>query len=472
MTPRHLLAPLGLVILLGALRGSDPLPVGPAPPWPLDEVRSTNGAVYRGLILSESSAGIEFQVVLRNPGRPTLTYTTSFSYSKREIASVKRLTAADRAVLKEKLADLDPKGEGEEKRMETLELTQTDWPGVPGGARRYASEQFVLVSSAPEEVTRRSAVRLEQIYAAFARVLPPRRDASRPTTVLLAGSMADYRARIGPTAGPLLNAAIYDPAANRIVCGSDLGPLDEKLAAARAKQKEQRRAVRQYEAEMRQLYKSSKPELDRFLALAAKERQTINESSQANDSVFNAATGRLFALLYHEAFHSYAFTFAYPPESPERVRAGDGPGELPRWLNEGLAQIFETAVVEAGELRADYPDPARLSRVRDLMKKADGLVPLAELMRSGKPAFLAAHADERAAADRAYLTSWAVAFYLSVEKRLTGGPAFDTYLATINTGGDPVAAFETWVGQDLATFQKEWRDYLTRLDPKAKPAPG
>ena len=465
MNTRYLLAPLGLALLLGTLSASDP--VGPAAAWPFDEVTHANGQVFRGLILAETSAGIDFLVVLRNPGRPSLTYTTSFSYAKREIASVKRLSAADRAVLKDKLDDLA----GEQKRMDALDLTPADWPGSPGGAKRYASEQFVLVSAAPDQVTRRAAVRLEQIYAAFARVLPPRRAAARPTTVLLAGSMADYRARIGPTAGPLLNAAIYDPAANRIVCGSDLVPLGEKLAATHARHQEQRLALDRYEAEVKRLYKGSKPDLERFLAVAAKERQKVKDADRVNDRVFDAATRRLFALLYHEAFHSYACTFAYPPLPPARVKAGEGPGELPRWLNEGLAQIFETAVVEAGELRADYPDPDRLGRARDLLKKKDGLVPLPELLRSGKASFLAAHADERAAADRAYLTSWAVAFYLTFEKRLVGTTGFDAYLTAVNTDRDPVAAFEAWVGQDVAAFEKEWRDYLTRLRPDGTPEP-
>ena len=41
--------------------------------------------------------------------------------------------------------------------VDTLTITSTDWLGKPGAARRYASDQFVLVSAAPEEVTRRAA---------------------------------------------------------------------------------------------------------------------------------------------------------------------------------------------------------------------------------------------------------------------------------------------------------------------------
>src|SRR6516225_9397706 len=64
----------------------------------------------------------------------------------------------------------------------------------------------------------------------------------------------------------------------------------------------------------------------------------IYNGNVKNDGLFKEATRHLFQTLYHEAFHAYLVNFVYPPED----------GEAPRWLNEGLAQIFETAIVEAG----------------------------------------------------------------------------------------------------------------------------
>src|SRR5205814_1233933 len=145
------------------------------------------------------------------------------------------------------------------------------------------------------------------------------------------------------------------------------------------------------------------------------------------------------ALLYHETFHAYAGNFAYPPA------AAGGPGELPRWLNEGLAQIFETAVLEAGELRVGHADRDRLDRAQALLKEG-GLLPLRDLLRAGKESFVALHADQKAAADRTYLAAWAVAFHLAFEKRVLGTAGFDAYVAAGNGGADPVAAFAGLVG--------------------------
>jgi hypothetical protein len=451
-----------LVLVASPLRADGP--VGTGTPWPFDEVTLTNGAKFRGLLLEERSDGYSFQVVRRLPGRPTLTLTTFFG--RQEVADIKRLSATDRATLKEKLAELDPTGASERRRMEDLELAAADWPGEPGRARRYDSDHFILISSASEEITRRAAVRLEQIYAAFTRVLPPRYPAGRPTTILLAGQMDEYAKLVGATAGRVSNPAVYDPATNRVLCGSNLRQLGERLAETRQHHVEQLAALHKYETEIRKLYKNQRADRERFLDVARRQRERVKTAERVNDAAFDRATRRLFAVLYHEAFHSYVATFVYPPLSVADVRAGKGTGKLPRWLNEGLAQLFETAVVEAGELRIGHADTDRLDRVRDRLRgKHDGLLPVMELLRSGKETYMAAHAGQHATADRAYLTAWAVTHYLTFNRRLIGTKKFEKYLIAVNSGGDRVKAFEAWVGQDVPTFERGLRDYLSRLLP-------
>lgn len=445
-----------------------PLVGRPAPPdglssWAFDELTLANGAKFHGLILAETpDGGVKFRSVSRPPGRPTVTLTSFFT--KAEVAGVKRLSDADRKLLVERLAELDPSGEGERARMASLELVAADWPGRPGGGRRYDSDYFTLVSTGSEELTRRSAVRLEQVYAAFARFLPPVVKDGRPTRVMLATDRDEYKTLLGPLGEALLlNPAVFDPATHRVLCGSDLRRLGTELQTAYIHHSQQLASLDRYEDGVRKLYKL--PELKRHLDAVAAERKKVSDADRANGARFDAATRRVFAVLYHEAFHAYAGTFVYPPLKPDDVRAGKGIGELPRWLNEGLAQVFETSVVEAGELRADTPDRDRLNRAKEWVKGKNGgpLVPLGDLLVTGRDAFLTSHADQKTAADRAYLSSWALAYYLTFERRAIGTPAFRTYLTAVNSGGDAREAFAKLVGRELPAFEKEWHAYLLKL---------
>jgi hypothetical protein len=448
-------------VALVAFAGAQPTPPSGLSNWSFDEITLKNGAKFQGLILKQTPEGIEFRSVYRNPGRPTVTLTSFFA--KNEIADTKPLTKDEREALKEKLAELDPSGEGERKRMESLELVAADWPGKTGGARLYDSDHFALVCTGTEELTRRAAVRFEQIYTAFARFLPPTTKSGRQTKVMLATDPEEYKALLGPLdEAKLLNPAVYDVTNNRILCGTELKRLGDDLQSARVHHAQQLAGLERYELSVKKLYKGD--ELARHQKTIAVERKKIFLADVSNGVKFDEATGRLFALLYHEAFHAYVTTFVYPPLKADDVKAGKGTGELPRWLNEGLAQLFETAVVEAGELRADHPDKKRLQLAKDWLKGKGGpLVPLGDLLVTGRDAFLASHADQKAASDRAYLTSWALAHYLTFDRRLIGTDALRKYLIEVNSGGDPKQAFATLVGKELAAFEKDWHAYLSRL---------
>jgi hypothetical protein len=450
------------LLFLGAVAAAEP--PAPTPRWPFDEITLHNGAKFQGLLLDDGPQEVRFKTVRRNPGQPTFTLT--WKAPKSEVASIKRISEAERAFLKERIAELDQDGSGERKRVQSLDLVPALWLGEPDKGKLYTSDYFHLVSDAPEEVIRRAAVRLEQIYAAYARFFPPTVAEGRYTTIQLAPDRESYRLLLAPLGyTELLNPAVYDPRTNLIVCGSDLRRLGKQLEDAKFHHAQQIAELDRYESSVKKLYKE--PELRRYLDPIRRERMQVYKTDRENGEKFDKATSRLFAVLYHEAFHAYAGTFVFPPLTAEQVKAGKGTGELPRWLNEGLAQLFETAVVEAGELRADYADPARLAKVKDAIRGQNGLrmVPLSDLLTAGKESFLSKHADQSAAANRSYLACWAAAYYLTFDRRLIGTAKFRTYLAAINSGGDPRTAFETLVGQPLAVFERKWHAYLLRLRP-------
>jgi hypothetical protein len=430
--------------------------------WPFDVVYLKNGSQFQGLLLAEEPDGYLFRVVRRRPGRPTSTLTTFFT--RAEVQRVQWLKEAERTVLRERLAELDASGASEQQRMEAVELIIDDWPGLPGQAKRYESEHFALISSGSEDLTRRTAVRLEQLYAAFIRFFPPQNGEGSTTRIWLAVSEEEHRLLLQALSlPPLLNPALYEPRSNQIICGGRWRELGQQLQSARLHHSQQLAALARQEAELRRLYR--RPELDRHLAVLERERRRIYQAERLNNQQFETATASLFRLLYHEAFHAYINTAVYAPLPTERVRAGQGPGELPRWLNEGLAQVFESAVVEAGELRADAPQVERLHQIQDWLRGKPGgpPLPLAQLLTAGPQLFSTAHTDQKAIADRAYLTSWALAYYLTFTRRLLSGAEFQQYLKTLNSGGDPRLAFCEWVSQPLERFEKQFHADLLRL---------
>ncbi len=459
---------LALLLAAAALPGEGP---PGADEWKYDVVRLKKGTAFRGLVLEQTPRDVLLLSVSRKPGSPTILNRVEFP--RAEIDRLDLLGDEDREALRRRLdalkrertalaADLKalgPGGAAPAEAVDRLDLRRVPWPAGPRGeALEYRSGHFRLVSNAGEGLVCLAATRLEQVYAAYGRTLPARVKNAEPTTVLLTRSLADYQALARARGHNLLNPAFYDAARNEIVCGSDLERLGEELGRVRRHHEALRKELKDREADLVRVYKGRKnvpPELLKPLGEAARK---IDFTEKRNADAFAAARERLFRRLYHEAFHAYLANFVYP-----------GPDEkLPRWLNEGLAQIFETAIVEVGELRVGHADPERLKELRLALARGT-LLPLTDLLRSGPKQFQVAHAGDQQASDRYYLASWALAFYLTFDRKLLGTPALDEYVRALHRGDDAVASFRKLVGQPLPQFEKEYLHYLKRLRPEGAP---
>jgi hypothetical protein len=416
--------------------------------WKFEVLRDRKGKAFQGLVVAESPSGVEFKWVVQRPGERTRIFHTTFR--RDEVARVDRLTGPDRDRLAARIEAVELGDQGERERMELLRLETAPWGPDPAGGRCYRSRYFVLRSNASEEVVRRAAVRLEQLYAAYARWLPPRHDAGRPTTILLLQSLAEYQAFQREQGRDLLNPGYYDAARNQIVLGSDLQRLGDELDGIRRRHSRLREKLRAQEAELARQYKGKIPaeSLRAIMSVRAK----ITQTDQRNQRRFEEATQRLFQILYHEAFHAYLGNHVYPAAE----------GRVPHWLDEGLAQIFETALLEAGELRVGCADPDRLAQAKAAVRKGD-LVPLADLLKAGPQQFVVTHASDQQVSDRNYVTAWALAFFLTFERKLLGSPQLDRYVRALKGGAEPVAAFQELVGQPLAPFEQTFHEYVQRL---------
>jgi hypothetical protein len=411
--------------------------------WKFDVLHLKNGATFRGLLEGETATVIRFCYIQRRVGERTC--KISSVYTLDEIKGIDRLDDADRKRLRERMEKLSPASE--KRRMESLKLKPAPWGKQGKGALSYMSEHFVLISNAREEIVRRAALRLEDIYAAYTNYLPPRRPTGKSTTILLVRSLAEYREMLKLQNRQLLNPAFYDPARNEIVWAGEFDELDAMLAQSQKNYKEDLERLKAEEMKVRKKHNGGLPQKEREPLDAA--RETITKALDANKKQIREATDRQFQILYHEAFHAYLANFVYPPKE----------AEVPRWLNEGLAQIFETAVVEAGELNVGPPDARRLAQAKQALHD-DKLVPLEDLLTAGSREFLVNHANAQQVSDQYYLTSWALAYYLTFERKKLGTPELDRYVLALKEGSAALPAFCQLVGQSLPEFEKAFHKYL------------
>lgn len=439
-------------ILLAALAAAADGDKTPSEAWKFDVIHLKNGRVFRGLILEETASGVRFQDIRQRAGKTTSLLDT-LTFARAEIARIDRLADSDRTILKGRIEELQASGRGQQERLEQLELESIPWDGRPDAGRRYRSEFFTLESDAPEGIVRAAALRLDQIYAAYARFLPPRGEGRDPTAVILFRSGEEYAAWLKSKGHNFVNLAYYNPTTNRIVCGGDLARLGDDLDRVRRQHQQLRKDLDRQESSLLKLYKGSK-DMARHIQPIRDMRKRINLADAKNQREIERATDHLFAVLYHEAFHAYLAGCVYPPPGPE----------VPRWLNEGLAQIFETAIVEAGELRLGHADAERLKKAKAAVRQNE-LVPVEQLLRAEAKQFQAAHAGDRKETGQYYLTAWAAAFHLTFERRLLGTPALDAYVRAQTAGFDPLAAFEALVGCPLGQYEQELRRYITALQP-------
>jgi len=339
------------------------------------------------------------------------------------------------------------------------------------GAWLYEGPDFSLESTADPTLTQEAVVRLELLGAALPSLVQPLMT-GKPLTVRLCGSLAEYR-RVQDEVGVRIeNPAFYLAERRLLVAGSDLPALMTEHRAANglldAAAQQQAALEAQLETRLRRLANDLEargtPAAERAdIVRQARQRWSRERSEQAerieaarrdNDATLARARRRFDAWLAHEAWHAYA---------DRRLRAAAAPG-LPAWLDEGVAQVVETAPVEAGEVRLDLFDRDRLGRLQDLLR-AGGIPPLADVVTGGQEPFLAGHAGGDQAV--AYLTAWGLALDLAVVRPVLSSGKVREFTAAGEA--DAVARFEALVGMPIDLFDRQWRNRLQGMRGAAGP---
>ena len=451
----------------------------------LDQVELSNGRLLGGLILEETPSQVRVRLVTRKSGRPTLTSTETFS--RAEIRSIKRLPDPAREALVRRLEDLDRQRELFLASLRQLDGPSDKKPGIEGirptpvaweddanqTAWAFDSQFFSLATNLREPLAVLVTLQLEEVFRAISNLIPPRLP-GRPIRIRIWADQAGYLRAVARDQPNLEHPAFFDPLSNRILAGTDLARVEAETAELRLHHAKQLTILTQRESEIQKAMGGRIPQ--EFADIATKARRELRDADQKNTQTVRQSRTRLLQILNHEAIHGYLGNWVYDR----------GTRPLPRWLNEGLAQVFETGLIEAGEIRADWPDPSRLSGVRKMIR--DGrFPPLRRILADSPDHFLVRGAksgdnsvgnypesSDRESSREAYLASWIVSYHLTFGRKKIPGQDFDKYLESLAakpgaTNGPPperstnIASFETWTGMKIDDFEKELMDFISRL---------
>jgi hypothetical protein len=432
---------------------------------PREQIELTNHARYSGLIESEDPDWLTLIRIETPPGRPMHLVVQPFD--QQQVLSVARLDAEQRAALQKQIEDFRNRATIEAVRMEAIRLAAAAGEGCK--YRHYQSKWFTLDSTADGQNTRRVIVRAEQIFAAYRQIMPPRTAPARPLRLVVLGSMSEYQAvlvQLG-VKSKIQNPACFVEERNTVVVGSDMIRLAAIAGQMHSQNAALRRDLRDLEDRLAErlraigdsLRKSglSNGEVARELT---KERSKFQQQrdkkieqlrlSDLQVERLKQTANQMFVRLYHESFHAYVRNWVFP--RPQY--------DIPAWLDEGLAVLFEGGLLEGDTLRIDAPNPAALKKLKADMA---GPIPLSlqELLSANQGNFLILSASRPAAVDRYYVNAWGLAYYLTFEKRLLNSPALEKYLRSENARLAPADRFQLLVGMRPAEFDEQWRAYIT-----------
>ena len=432
--------------------------------WRLEQITLADGKTLSGLIEPLDAAHIEFVSIHRPMGKPMYLIVTPIERSV--ISTWQRLPDAEHEELRERVRQFRGRLQIEGRRMEDLTLT-----GITIGAAsgwQYRNDWLILESTAEETMTRRAIVRVEQMFTAFRRMLPPRAAVQqRPLRILLFGTTDEYKTHVRSLGLGISNPAFYSAEANIVVAGTEFNRFAEELNRHSRQHRAAKREWDELAATLPERLKQlgvdlqaaglDKEQRRSIMTLEQKKwddqrkslERRIARAERRNAGMFDELSRQMFSRLYHEAFHAYLENHVYSRTA----------SDVPRWLNEGLAQVFESAQLDGDTLRIDAPDMASLGKlVADL--RSGSPLSLEELLSTDAATFLVEHRRHPQDASRWYYYAWGVAYYLTFERRLLGTEAFEEYVSLSTGDRSPTARFESFADESLPQFERKWREAM------------
>jgi hypothetical protein len=434
--------------------------------WPTERIELTDGQTYRGFIESEDSAWVYLAQVRRPNGRPMFVVIRPVDRSR--ISRIVRLDPAEKEKLRARIVQFRNRAHIEAGRVEAVELALAEKEG--NRYHHYRGKLFSLDSTADEHTTRRMVVRVDQMFTAYRQILTPRREPMRPLRLVVLGSQEEYDDLLSRFDLKIDNAACYIREANLIVASSEIARFATALKKIKDQHDRLRDELDELEDQLRPRLKAlsqqlrkqgvARREIGRLLGLERirferqieQKQKELKRCDRKNTKKFDEVTRLMFRRLHHEAFHAYLENYVYPHKSHE----------IPLWLNEGLATMFEQGRLESGTLRVDAPNRAALKCLkRDLA--GDDRLSLESIISAEPKAFLPTASGAEAAVAQRYAYCWGLAYYLTFEKGLLHNGSLDRYVKKNGNTRSAQQRFEKLVGMPLSHFEQQWQEYVLKL---------
>ena len=428
----------------------------------LETIKLKDATEYTGLLQSKTDDEIEFVEIFLRPGMPMS--ATVHVISPSQVKRYESLPEDRRRILAEHVHRLRYR-----LAIEAGNQQQVPLVAAPENSRHdweHSGEWFHLTSTADEESTRRCIVRIEQVFRAFRQLIPPTEGTHRPLRIVLYGSVDEYQTVLRTLGIEIDNLAFYASRENTIFAGAELTNYGQQLRDIHVAHQKLLRDSDTIEEQFKTRLKTYseklaaqgfnreqiKEEMARRNAAWNRERllleRQISETDRRNDAAFAEVTDRMFRRLGHEAFHAYLADYVL----------ADQTATIDRWLNEGLAQIFEVGQLDGDMLRLDAPNTAALALLQRDLASTDSLS-LSDLIASADQDFVTAHAQFTTARNYAY--AWGLAYYLAIDRQLISPKSLATFQASPD--GAKLERFEALIGKPIHEFELEWRNAMLSL---------
>ncbi|MHC2067126.1 DUF1570 domain-containing protein [Bremerella sp. T1] len=437
---------------------------GPLADVPTDKLRLKDGTELTGLLLEESPRGLEFLEINRPPGKPMFAVIHTISANQK--GRLEKVTGTDRQRLEDLVEGLRNHTQIRAAAKDSLQLVKTSSEILETDeAWKYQSDRFVLTTSLSEDMTRSLAVRVDQIFQAFEHWLPPKRKPTHDIQIVVFHSLGSYSAYLKKIGLQIDNPAIYVPHTNQVLIGSDVGSFQDRLSVV---QKQHERILQQWTeiekqlpGDLNQLAKRLKeagwspneiaPEVQaRREAWQRDYKQRLSQikvTDRRNQATLDSLMDQATQHLCHEAFHAYVENYLYPQDEYE----------VPVWLNEGLAQLFEHAQFENGTFRIDLPPKELLSQLQARVERDNGMS-LQRMLQTEAGSFLLFENLHRARLD--YDVAWGLSWYLVFQKNLFAEDGLDRYVILRDESPPPV---EETFGESISRLQADWVTFIRQL---------